>query len=574
MNIFENYLSKINKIILDNKKTLKLTILDNLDNVSLEVPPEHFDYDLSSNVSLVLGKSNKLDPINLAKNVKNLLLKKFNHFEIIDIAGPGFLNIKLSKEALIKNINEIFENRDSYGSKKTNKTYNIEFVSANPTGPMHVGHCRGAVFGDVLSKLLSFNGNKVTKEYYVNDYGNQIKYFVESVYLRIREIKIKEKFILRKDLYPGDYIKEIANKIIKKNNDINIEKLDKCFDKIKKLSLQVSMNLIKDDLKKLGIQHDTFISESDLIKKDLVNKSVKFLQTKNFVEEGYLNPPKGEKSKNWKKTKRLVFKSTLFGDDADRALQKDDGSWTYFANDVAYHLDKINRKYDNLINILGADHTGYIKRISAAVLALSNKKATLNCKVCQLVKLYKKGEPFKMSKRAGDFISAQDLLNEVSKDAIRFMMLNRSNDVELDFDFEKVKEKTKDNPVFYVQYAYARINSITRLLKKDLNDKILIQSDLFSPNIYEAKIIRKIFEWPKIVESAADKLEPHKIPFYLYDLSTLFHSYWSKGNENSNFRFIENGKIKRLESLIFIYLIAIVIKNGMNILGVSLPEKM
>ena len=574
MNIFENYLSKINKIILDNKKTLKLTILDNLDNVSLEVPPEHFDYDLSSNVSLVLGKSNKLDPINLAKNVKNLLLKKFNHFEIIDIAGPGFLNIKLSKEALIKNINEIFENRDSYGSKKTNKTYNIEFVSANPTGPMHVGHCRGAVFGDVLSKLLSFNGNKVTKEYYVNDYGNQIKYFVESVYLRIREIKLKEKFILRKDLYPGDYIKEIANKIIKKNNDINIEKLDKCFDKIKKLSLQVSMNLIKDDLKKLGIQHDTFISESDLIKKDLVNKSVKFLQTKNFVEEGYLNPPKGEKSKNWKKTKRLVFKSTLFGDDADRALQKDDGSWTYFANDVAYHLDKINRKYDNLINILGADHTGYIKRISAAVLALSNKKATLNCKVCQLVKLYKKGEPFKMSKRAGDFISAQDLLNEVSKDAIRFMMLNRSNDVELDFDFEKVKEKTKDNPVFYVQYAYARINSITRLLKKDLNDKILIQSDLFSPNIYEAKIIRKIFEWPKIVESAADKLEPHKIPFYLYDLSTLFHSYWSKGNENSNFRFIENGKIKRLESLIFIYLIAIVIKNGMNILGVSLPEKM
>ena len=574
MNIFENYLSKINGIILDNKNTLKISILDNLDKASLEVPPEHFNYDLSSNVSLVLGKSNKLNPINLANDIKDLLSKKINHFEKIDIAGPGFLNIKLSKEALIKNINDIFENRHTYGSKKTNKTYNIEFVSANPTGPMHVGHCRGAIFGDVLSKLLLFNGNKVIKEYYINDYGNQIKYFVESVFLRIREIKFKEKFILKKNLYPGDYIKEIADKIIKKNKNINFEKLDNCFDELKKLSLQESMDLIKNDLKKLGIHHDIFVSESELVKKDLVNKSVKFLQSKNFVEEAYLNPPKGEISKNWKKIKRLVFKSTLFGDDADRALQKDDGSWTYFANDVAYHSDKINRKYDYLINILGADHTGYIKRISAAVAALSYKKVKLKCKVCQLVKLYKNGQPFKMSKRTGDFISAQDLSNEVSKDAIRFMMLNRSNDVELDFDFDKVKEKTKDNPVFYVQYAYARINSISRLLKMDLSDKILIQSDKFYPNIYEEKIIRKIFQWPKIVESAADKLEPHKIPFYLYDLSTLFHSYWSKGNEDSNFRFIENGKIKRLESLTFIYLISIVIKNGMNILGVSLPEKM
>ena len=574
MNIFENYLSKINEIVLDNKNTLKISILDNIDKASLEVPPEHFNYDLSSNVSLVLGKSNKLNPINLANNIKDLLLKKISHFEKIDIADPGFLNIKLSKEALIKNINDIFENRHTYGSKKTNKTYNIEFVSANPTGPMHVGHCRGAIFGDVLSKLLLFNGNKVIKEYYINDYGNQIKYFVESVFLRIREIKFKEKFVLKKNLYPGDYIKEIADKIVKKNKNINFEKLDNCFDELKKLSLQESMDLIKDDLQKLGIHHDIFVSESELVKKDLVNKSVKFLQSKNFVEEGYLNPPKGEISKNWKKIKRLVFKSTLFGDDADRALQKDDGSWTYFANDVAYHSDKINRKYDYLINILGADHTGYIKRISAAVAALSYKKVKLKCKVCQLVKLYKNGQPFKMSKRAGDFISAQDLSNEVSKDAIRFMMLNRSNDVELDFDFDKVKEKTKDNPVFYVQYAYARINSISRLLKMNLSDKILIQSDKFSPNIYEEKIIRKIFQWPKIVESAADKLEPHKIPFYLYDLSTLFHSYWSKGNENSNFRFIENGKIKRLESLTFIYLIAIVIKNGMNILGVSLPEKM
>ena len=502
MNIFENYLIKINKVILDNKDNLKLTILENLDNISLEVPPNHFNYDLSSNVSLVLAKTNKQTPINLAEDIKNLLLKKINHFEKIDIAGPGFLNIKLSNTAFIENIQDIFKNKETYGSKKSNKSYNIEFVSANPTGPLHVGHCRGAVFGDVLSNLLLFNGNKVNKEYYINDYGNQIWNFVESVYLRIREIKYKEKFILKENLYPGEYIKEIANNIIKKNKNINVENLNNSFDELKKLSLQGSMSLIKDDLKKLGIKHDHFFSETELIKKDLVNKTVKQLKNDNLVEEGYLNPPKGEKSKNWKKIKRLIFKSTEFGDDSNRALQKDDGSWTYFANDIAYHSDKISRKYDNLINILGADHTGYIKRISAAVSALSNKKVMLNCKVCQLVKLYKNGQPFKMSKRAGDFISAQDLLNEVNKDSIRFMMLNRSNDVELDFDFEKVKEKTKDNPVFYVQYAYARINSILRTLKINFNDQISIDSNTFQPNEYEEKILRKVFEWPKIIESA------------------------------------------------------------------------
>jgi len=574
MNIFENYLLKISKIIIDNKKNLKLSVLENLDNINLEVPPDHLGYDLSSNASLVLAKTNNLNPINLAKEIKNLLLSKISDFEEVDIAGPGFLNIKLSKNGYVVNINNILKNKEKYGSKQSNKTYNIEFVSANPTGPMHVGHCRGAVFGDVLSNLLSFNGNKVVKEYYINDYGNQIHNFVESVYFRMREVKFKDKFILKKNLYPGEYIKEIAKNILKNNKNINIENLDNCFEELKKISLQESMTSIKNDLKKLGIQHDNFSSESDLVKQNLVGKAIKDLQSKNFVEEGYLNPPKGEIPKDWKKIKRLLFKSTEFGDDTDRALQKNDGSWTYFANDVAYHYDKISKKYDNLINILGADHTGYIKRITGAVSALSNKKVKLNCKVCQLVKLYKNGQPFKMSKRAGDFISANDLLNEVNKDSIRFMMLNRSNDVELDFDFEKVKEKTKDNPVFYVQYAYARINSIIRTLKINLNDLVLIDTQIFQPNKYEDKILRKIFEWPKIIESASYKLEPHKIPFYLYDLSTLFHSYWSKGNENSKFRLLQNGRIRKKDSLIYILLIAIVIKNGMKILGVSLPEKM
>ena len=574
MNIFENYLSKINKVIRDNKDSLDLVNLDNLKNVNLEVPPDHFNFDLSTNVSLVLAKNNKLNPSNLAKNIKELLLKNINHFEKIEIAGPGFINIKLSKEAVVLNVNDILKNRNIFGAKKMQKTFNVEFVSANPTGPMHVGHCRGAIFGDVLSNLLLFNGNEVIKEYYINDYGNQIKNFVESVYLRIREIQFKEKFIEKENLYPGDYIKDIAFNIIENNKNFKIDSLQDNFEQLKKLSLKASMSLIKKDLKALGIVHDNFISETDLVKKDLVNTTIKKLKKKRYVEEGLLDEPKGEKSKDWKKIKRLIFKSTEFGDDTDRALQKNDGSWTYFANDVAYHSDKIDRKFNNLVNILGADHTGYIKRISAAVSALSDKKVKLTCKVCQLVKLYKNGKPFKMSKRAGEFISVQDLLREVNKDSIRFMMLNRSNDAELDFDFDKVKEKTKDNPVYYVQYAYARINSIIRTLKKSLSENILVSQNKFTPNEYEQKILRKIFEWPKIIESASYKFEPHKIPFYLYELSTLFHSYWSKGNEDSNYRFIENGEMKRDETLVFIHLIAIVIKNGMKILGVSLPEKM
>ncbi len=574
MNIFENYLTKINKVILDNQNLLNLDNIENIKNVNLEVPPSHFNYDLSSNIALVLSKANKINPGELAKTIKKLLSNNINHFEKIEIAGPGFLNIKLSKEGLLYNITNILNYRDTYGSKKSDQLYNIEFVSANPTGPMHVGHCRGAIFGDVLSNLLIFNGNKVVKEYYINDYGSQIKNFVESVYLRIREIKYKEKFELKENLYPGNYIKEIALKILNERKNVKVDNFEDSFEELKKFSIECSMSLIKKDLKQLGIVHDKFFSETELVDKDLVNKVIKKLTNKNYIVKGYLKPPKGEGSKDWKKMKRLIFKSTQFGDDNDRALQKNDGSWTYFANDVAYHSDKVNRKFNNLINILGADHTGYIKRISAAVSAISDKKVKLNCKVCQLVKLYKNGKPFKMSKRAGDFISVQDLLNEVSKDSIRFMMLNRSNDVELDFDFDKVKEKSKDNPVYYVQYAFARINSLIRALNKNLDDKISIKNKLFSPNEYEEKILRKIFEWPKIIESASYKFEPHKIPFYLYELSTLFHSYWSKGNEDTNFRFIEKGEVKREEALVSIFLVAIVIRNGMNILGVSLPEKM
>ena len=574
MNIFEEYLKKINTLVDKNKEILKLDNLNNFRGIVVETPPEEFNFDLSCNASLVLAKINKINPKELANKMKDLILKDLSDFEIIEIAGPGFLNLKLTNKSLISNINKILENKKFYGKKNSNKNYNIEFVSANPTGPMHVGHCRGAIYGDVLANLLKFNGNNVTKEYYINDYGNQIKNFAKSVFLRIREIKYKEKFVLRENLYPGEYIIEIGKKIIDTNRNEKFENFDKSFQLLKKESLKCSMDLIKSDLKKLGIEHDNFFSETKLIENKMVDKAVNYLKENNYVEEGYLDPPKGEKDKTWKKTKRLIFKSTLFGDDTDRAMQKNDGSWTYFANDVGYHMDKVNRNYENLINVLGADHTGYIKRITAAVNALSNNKVKLNCKVCQLVKLFKNGKPFKMSKRAGDFISAQDLLKEVNKDSIRFMMLNRSNDVELDFDFDKVLEKSKDNPVFYVQYSFARISSLFRMLDKNINDKIDLDIKEFSLNENEMKILRKIFEWPKIIETASFKYEPHKIPYYLYELATLFHAYWSKGNEDQKYKFIEGSKIKKNETLAIIVLVAIVIQRGMNILGVSLPTKM
>ena len=574
MNIFDHHLSEIKKIILSEKDLLKLDQIDNLKGVNLEVPPEQFNFDLSCNIAMVLGKKNKINPKTLALKLKSIFLNKISNFSKVDIAGPGFLNIKLSKSALLNNISSIFNNSNLYGSTKSRETYNIEFVSANPTGPMHVGHCRGAIYGDVLANLLIFNGNKVTKEYYINDYGSQIRNFVESVHLRIIEIKYKKKFPKKEHLYPGLYIKDIAQQIIKVNTNLDFKDFEKNFEFLKKESLNESMQLIKKDLKLLGIIHDNFFSETDIVNKDLVNKAVNKLKEKKFVEEGFLPAPKGELKKNWKKIKRLIFKSTLFGDDTDRALQKNDGSWTYFANDVAYHMDKVNRNYENLVNILGADHTGYIKRITAAVSALSENKIKLNCKVCQLVKLYKNGAPFKMSKRAGEFISAQDLLNEVEKDQIRFMMLNRSNDVELDFDFDKVKEKTKDNPVFYVQYAYARINSLFRTLNLNFLEKIDLNENNNDFNNMEERIIRKVFEWPKLIESTSRKFDLHKIPFYLYELSTLFHAYWSKGNEDKNYKFIEKEQIKRKEILLVINLVALVIRNGMGILGVSLPKKM
>ena len=574
MNIFEIYLKKIQDLIIKNSSNLNIDSDISLLGTTVETPPYEFNFDLSSNIALVLAKRTNQSPIKFAESLKKMILTNLDDFSNIEIAGPGFINFRFSIKTYQKLIIDILNANNIYGSNKKNERYNIEFVSANPTGPMHVGHSRGAIFGDVLANLLIFNGNKVVKEYYINDYGNQIVNFTESVFYRLREIKLNEKFPDKEDLYPGVYVRDIAQSILANHEKIDLSNFKDIFEMLSKESLKYSMSLIKADLKSLGITHDNFVSEKSLVEENLVEKAIQNLKEKKFVENGYLNPPKGEENINWKKTKRLIFKSTLFEDDSDRALQKDDGSWTYFANDVAYHSDKINRNYNYLINILGADHTGYIKRISAAVKALSNNKTILICKVCQLVKLFKDGKPFKMSKRAGDFISVQDLLEQVDKDSIRFMMLYRSNDVELDFDFDKILEKTRENPVFYVQYCYARISSLFRTLKIDTNDRFEIDQKNFNLNKHELFLFRKILDWPKIIETASSKFEPHRIPFYLYELATLFHSYWSKGNEDVNYKFIINEKIKNRNTLLIIKLVALTIENGMKILGVKLPTKM
>ncbi len=558
---------------LEKKKIIDLP--DNLKGLIVELPPKEHKGDMSCNVAMILAKFNKKTPLDLANILKKNFLENFKEFEKIDVAKPGFLNINFKIDFWKNHLFKIIQSDANYGSNRNlQQKYNIEFVSANPTGPLHVGHCRGAIIGDALSNLLKFNGHLVTKEYYVNDYGNQIKIFVLSVYHRILEITEEKIFPFDKDLYPGDYIIDIAKKIVEEKNIKDFKNFNKVYEKLAKESLKFSIKLIKNNLDNLGVEHDSFVYESELIKNEFVSKTIKKLQKDNYVYKGKLEPPKGELSKDWKTRDQLLFNSTKFGDDTDRALQKEDKTWTYFASDIAYHAHKINRNFDILVNILGSDHAGYIKRITSAVRAISKNKINLVCKVSQLVKLFKKGEPFKMSKRKGDYITVEDLINEVGRDSVRFMMLNRSNDVELNFDFEKVTEKSKDNPVFYVQYANARINSIFRALKLDIENDIKLVNEDFTLNQYEIEILKKISEWPRCVEISSFKFEPHRIPFYLYDLVTLFHSYWNLGTEKKEFRFVLKNNSLNNSRLLLLQALFIVIRNGMSILGVSTPKSM
>ena len=577
MNIFDIYLDKIKKIVISQEKNGILKIPENLDAINVDIPPKQFDCDISTNVAMVLSKINQKSPIDLANQLIELIKKEDDNINSVTVAKPGFINIKFKQNFWNEFLKNIINSNLIYGSnyKQKKQKYLIEFVSANPTGPLHVGHCRGAILGDVISNILIFNNHEVVKEYYVNDYGNQIISFTKSVYFRIREILNKEKFpIDNKDLYPGDYIVEIANNIISENKKMDFSEFESISTELTNLSIEQSLKLVKLNLNNLGIKHDNFVNESEIINNKEVEKAVKELKVKKFVYEGKIEAPISENNSDWVKRNQLLFKSTDFGDDKDRALQKSDKSWTYFAADVAYHNNKLDRNFDTLINILGADHAGYIKRITAVVEALSGKKNILKCKVSQLVKLIKDGKPFKMSKRKGDYITVEDLINEVGKDATRFIMLSRSSDVELDFDFTKVKEKSKDNPLYYVQYCYARISSVFRHVNLNINKDINVKNYNFKYSPNEIKILKKISEWPKCVEISSKKLEPHRITVYLYELASDFHSYWNMGKDNEELRFINKDKKILDNKLVFLKAISNVIKSGMDIVGVNTPEKM
>ena len=577
MNIFDLYLEKIKKILLDLSKDSNLVLPENLDGITVETPPQKFDSDISTNVAMFLSKINNKSPSELSEILIEKIKKQDELIENIVFAKPGFINITFKPIFWTKFVEEIINNSKTFGvnQKEKKNNYLIEFVSANPTGPLHVGHCRGAILGDVIANVLLFNNHKVTKEYYVNDYGNQIINFTKSVYFRIREIIFKEPFPSENDdLYPGDYLIDFAQNIINSNKKVDFSDFEKNTDLLTTASVVEALKLIKKNLKSLGINHDNFVSEKELVKNQEVEGVINYLQKNKFVYKGKIKAPAGEDEKNWVSRDQLLFKSTDFGDDKDRALQKSDGAWTYFASDVAYHKNKLDRKFDFLINILGADHAGYIKRISSSVEALSGSKSKLLCKVSQLVKLIKDKKPFKMSKRKGDYITVDDLINEVGKDATRFIMLNRSSDAELDFDFNNVIEKSKDNPLYYVQYCYARISSVFRHIDRDLDTEIKIDKYDFNYTRDEIDILKKISEWPKCINLSSNKLEPHRIPTYLYELASLFHSYWNLGKDNPEKRFINDQKKISTDKLVFLKAISNVIKSGMDIVGVSTPKKM
>ena len=577
MNIFDLYLDKIIILIKKLNEEGSLELPESLNGINVDIPPANFDCDISSNVSMVLSKINKKPPADIAKQLISLMKKEDSNIELISVAKPGFINIKFKNIYWNNFIKEVHLNYENYGVniKEKKQKYLIEFVSANPTGPLHVGHCRGAILGDVISNLLIFNKHNVSKEYYVNDYGNQIINFTKSVYFRTREILYNEKFPLENsDLYPGDYLVDIAKNIIENNKVLNFDKFENISKELTLLSVSESLKLIKSNLGSLGIIHDSFISERNIVQKKEVEKVIIKLKDKKLVYEGKIKAPAGEDDNKWIEREQLLFKSTEFGDDKDRALQKSDKSWTYFASDVAYHNNKLERNFDVLINILGADHAGYIKRITSVVEALSESKNKLICKVSQLVKLIKEGKPFKMSKRKGDYITLEDLISEVGKDATRFIMLNRSSDVELDFDFTKVKEKSKDNPLYYVQYCYARISSVFRHVDLDINENLKISEYNFQYSYDEIKILKKIAEWPKCIEAASLRLEPHRIPVYLYELSSEFHSYWNMGKNDPSKRFINDQKKIPDNKLVLLKVISNIIRSGMNIVGVNTPEKM
>lgn len=552
----------------------------NFASVTVEPPRDTVHGDMATNAAMVLAQTSGLKPRDIAEKLASLLLAD-TRVAFAEVAGPGFLNLRLAPKVWENVLSAILQNPEQYGRAKMGlgKRVNVEYVSANPTGPLHVGHTRGAVFGDALASLLDFAGYEVTREYYINDGGAQVDVLARSVYLRYLEAH-GQAVAFEDGTYPGDYLIDVGQSLKDKVGDAYVDADEATWlDDIRAFSTAAMMDLIRADLNSLGVHMDVFYSEKSLNGTGKIESAINDLREKGLIYEGVLEAPKGKKPDEWEPREQTLFKSTDHGDDVDRPVQKSDGSWTYFAPDIAYHHDKVARGFDHLIDVFGADHGGYVKRMKAAVSALSAGSISLDIKLTQLVRLFKNGEPFKMSKRAGTFITLRNLVEQVGADATRFVMLTRKNDAPLDFDFAKVLEQTKENPVFYVQYAHARISSVLRkaiAANIAVDDKTLNSANLSAlTDISEYRLASKLAEFPRLIEISARNNEPHRIAFYLYDLASEFHALWNKGNDHPDLRFLQESNVATSQSKIaLIRATAVVISSGLGILGVTPAQEM
>ena len=582
MNIFRYFEDRVEVALKALEKEGVLPAGIDISRVAVEPPRDPSHGDLSTNAAMVLAKPAGMKPRDLADRLAAKLSAEEAVTEV-SVAGPGFINLRLNAGFWLARIPEMLRSGPAYGTSEmgAGEAVNVEYVSANPTGPMHVGHVRGAVFGDALANLLEKVGYRVCREYYINDAGGQIEVLARSVLLRYREALGEEIGAIPEGLYPGDYLKPVGQALAATHggNLIDVNDEAEALRIAREAAIDAMMELIRGDLAVLGITHEVFFSELSLHRSGAIDETVKLLEEKGLIYFGVLEPPKGETPEDWEPRPQTLFRSTQFGDDADRALKKSDGSWTYFAPDIAYHHDKYRRGYRTLIDVWGADHSGYIKRVKAAVAAITDNGADIDVKVCQMVRLFRNGEPVRMSKRAGDFVTLREVVDEVGKDAVRFMMLTRKNDAPLDFDFAKVMEQSRDNPVFYVQYAHARIHSVLRNAAEagyDLSDGALANADLSRlGDEAELALLRLMAGFPRQVEQAAIAHEPHRIAFYLDDLAAAFHALWNKGKDDASLRFIrEDDRDATLARLALIRAAAYVVAAGLGILGVEPTEEM
>jgi len=588
MNIFADFTQRVRKILQDLDLKDASGVQPDLARVVVEAPRDPAHGDLATNAAMVLAKPLGRKPRELAEQ----MVAKLNEDPDItetSVAGPGFINMRVRPAVWQRVLSDVLDAGTNYGARTRTPApkVNVEYVSANPTGPMHVGHIRGAVVGDALANLLAFAGNEVVKEYYINDAGSQIDTLARSAFLRYREALGEDIGEIPAGLYPGDYLKPVGT-ALKEEFGETLKGKDEAewMPIVKERAMAAMIKLIQGDLAALGVTHEVFYSEKTLHSRESANGSkidhmLDTLRDKGLVYQGTLPPPKGQLPEDWEDRDQTLFRASDFGDDTDRALKKSDGSYTYFAADVAYFQDKFERGFEETIYVLGADHGGYAKRLQAVGKAISDGKTDVIVRFCQMVKLMRDGEPVKMSKRSGDFITLRDVVDEVGPDPVRFMMLFRKNDAPLDFDFKKVTEQSKDNPVFYVQYGHARCRSVQRqaaeeMAGADLGDAALAASDLgLLDDSGELELIAKLAEWPKVVDAAAETHEPHRIAFYLHELASSLHGHWNKGYELPHLRFIQAGNLKlTLARLALVRAVSLVLASGLSILGVNAPEEM